>query len=96
MYVALRRIRSVEKRGFFGNYNRATIKVKLMPGKEYFRLQTESQLQTIPVTQIKGNTLTVTLLNTHSLRKHLDDILSDKHLLCNDIMGLTETHLEVR
>ena len=35
-------------------------------------------------------------LNTCSLKKRLDDILSDKHLLCNDIIGLTETQLEVR
>ena len=36
------------------------------------------------------------LLSTGSLRKHLDDILSDKFLLCNNIADLTEAHLEVR
>lgn len=68
----------------------------LMAEKEYPRLRKESQLQTIPVTQIKEDTLIVTLLNTCSLKKRLDDILYDKHLLCNDIIGLTETQLEVR
>ena len=35
------------------------------------------------------------LFNTGFLRKHLDDILSDKYLLCNNITDLTEAHLEV-
>ena len=66
-----------------------------MAEKEYARLGKESQLQTIPVTQTKEDTFIVTL-NTCSLKKRLDDILSDKYLLCNDIIGLTETQLEVR
>ena len=66
-----------------------------MAEKEYARLGKESQLQTIPVTQTKEDTFIVTL-NTCSLKKRLDDILSDKHLLCNDIIGLTETQSEVR
>ena len=49
----------------------------------------------MPGTQIKENTSTVALLNTPFLRKHLHHILSDKHLLCNDIIGLTEKLLEV-
>ena len=38
----------------------------------------------------------MTSLNTSSLRMHLDDILSDKHFLCNDIIDLTEAQLKVR
>lgn len=44
----------------------------------------------------KENTLTVTLINTYSLRQHFDDILSDKQLLYNDIIGLTESQLKGR
>ena len=33
----------------------------------------------------------MTLLNTRSLRKHLDDKLSENYLLCNDIIDLPET-----
>lgn len=36
------------------------------------------------------------LLNKRSFRKHLDDILSDKYLLYNDIKILTEARVEVR
>lgn len=81
---------------FVGNYNRAAIKVNLMVEKEYAFLWKESQLQTALVTKIEENTLTVTLLSKRSLRKHLDDILYDEHLPCNDIIGLIKTHLEVR
>lgn len=38
----------------------------------------------------------MTLLNKRSLRKHLDNILSDKYLLYNDIKSLTEAQVEVR
>ena len=67
-----------------------------MSEKIYNRLQKQSQLQALPMMQIKKNTLIMTLLNTRSLRKHLNDILMDKPLLCNDIIGLIETQLEVR
>ena len=50
----------------------------------------------MPVTQITENTSTMTLLNTSSLRTHLDDMLPDKYILCNDIIGLTESQLKVR
>lgn len=36
------------------------------------------------------------LLNKRSFRKHLDDILSDKYLLYNDIKVPTEAQVEVR
>lgn len=38
----------------------------------------------------------MTLINTYSLRKHFNDILSDKQLLYNDIIGLTESQLKGR
>ena len=96
IYVELSQIRSIEKMSFVGNYNRAAIKVKLMVEKEYACLWKESQLQTSLVTKVEENTLTVTLLSKRSLRKHLDDILYDEHLLCNDTIGLIKTQLEVR
>ena len=34
--------------------------------------------------------MTVSLLNTRSLRRHLQDILKDKNLMENDLLCLTE------
>lgn len=58
-----------------------------MAEKEYTR---ESEIETLSATKIKEGTLTVTLPNTQSFRKHLDDTLMD--LLSNDIIGFTEIH----
>ena len=44
MYVTLRRIRSIEKKFFVGNYNRAAIKVKLMAEREYSQQRKKSHL----------------------------------------------------
>ena len=57
---------------------------------------TKSKSVTSLTIYIKENTLTVTLINTYSLGKHFDDILSDKQLLYNDIIGLTESQLKGR
>ena len=43
-----------------------------------------------------NDTLTVALLNTRSLRRHSQDILSDVDLMQNDILFLTETQLYLK
>ena len=50
----------------------------------------------LPVRKIKKHTLTVTLLNTQSLRKRVDYILMEKHLISNDVIGFIETTLGLR
>ena len=35
-------------------------------------------------------------MNTGRLTKHLGNILSDKYLVCNDVIDLTETEIEVK
>ena len=48
------------------------------------------------IAEIRKSTLSVTLLDTHSLRKHLDNIFLGKRLLYNNIIDLTGTLLEAR
>ena len=43
-----------------------------------------------------NDTLTIALLNTRSLRRHSQDILSDVDLIQNDILFLTETQLYLK
>lgn len=45
--------------------------------------------------QSEENALTITLLSLSSLEKHFDYLLVDQHLLNNDILGLTETQLQL-
>ena len=44
--------------------------------------------------QATSDSLTITLLNTRSLRKHSDDILNDMALV-NNVLCLTETQLHL-
>ena len=65
----------MEKTFLVGNYNRAATKVNLMAQKNMLGDKK-------PITNLINYTtiLSVTLVNTYSLTKHLDDILFDKHL----------------
>ena len=45
--------------------------------------------------QTRRDTVKLTLLNTRSLKKHSDDILSDVDLLSNDVLYFTETQLQL-
>ena len=87
MYVSLSRIRHIKNMFLIGDYSRAAIKFNVLAEKEYTR---ESEIETLSATKTKEGTLTVTLPNTQSFRKHLDDNLMD--LLSDDIIGFTEIH----
>lgn len=93
IYVALSTIRRIKNMFLIGGCNCAAIKVNALAGKEYPRLRKENQIETLPATQTKEDTLSMTLLNKLSLGKHLHDILIDKHLFYNYIIRFNETQL---
>ena len=64
MYVELIRIRHKKDTFLIGDYNRAATKVKDLAENEYLRFRKESQIETLPATQINEDTLTIMLLNT--------------------------------
>ena len=61
----------------------------------YEMLHNESMLTPLLLPQVTSDSLTITLLNTRSLRKHSDDILNDIALVNNDVLCLTETQLHL-
>ena len=77
-----------------GKYHRNAIKVNQNAKKEYESYK-ESLLLPSLLLQTRSDTLTLTLLNTRSLRKHSDDILSDVDLLSNDVSYFTETQIHL-
>ena len=95
MYVALSRISKFENMHLLGKYHHNAIKVNQNAKKEYERLHKESLLLPPLLLQTRSDALTLTLLNTRSLKKHLDDILSDVDLLNNDVLCFTETQLQL-
>ena len=95
MYVALSRISKFDNMYLVGKYHRNTIKVNENAKQEYERLHSESMLTPLLLPQVTSDSLTSTLLNTRSLRKHFDDILNDIALVNNDVLCLTETPLHL-
>ena len=93
MYVALSRISKFYNMYLVGKYRRKAIKVNRNAKQGYKRLHNESMLTPLLLPQVTSDSLTVSLLNTSSLRKHSDDILNDMALVNNDVLCLTETQL---
>ena len=76
-----------------GSFKQDAIKASESAAQEYDRLHDEA-LFTPPIVQSPlPTTLSVTLLNTRSKKKHAADIASDWRLMNNDILFLTETQL---
>ena len=90
MYVALSRITNMENMYLIGKYSRSAIKENKSAKIEYERLRQESVMKSLPLISPSECSLTITLLNIRSLRRHAIDIKSDEQLLKNDIICLTE------
>ena len=78
-----------------GKYHRNAIKINQNAKQEYERLRNEIMLTPLLLPQVTSDSLTSTLLNTRSLRKHSDDILNDMALVNNDVLCLTEAQLHL-
>ena len=93
MYVAVSRISKLENMHLIENFNRNAIKVNKSAKKEYERLYSECLLSPLSFPKTRNGILTIALLNTRSLRRHSEDILSAVGLIQNHILCLTETQL---
>ena len=91
--VGLSRVKLTEGTHLIGKYSSSAIRINSSAKKEYDRLQTESILRSFQLSKVPDSPLTISLLNIHSLKKHIDDLLLETHLLHNDVLCLTETLL---
>ena len=74
-----------------GYFQRDAIKANVEATDEYERLNNEALFVPPTISTVSPRTLTLTLLNTRSLRKHAIDITSDSRLTESDALFLTET-----
>ena len=74
-----------------GTYNRSAFTSNVT--SEYSRLRESSYFVPLSTVDTNSNCLTVTLPNTRSLRRHVQDIAKDKNLMENDILCLTEVKI---
>ena len=73
-----------------GKYNRNVFKVNESAVVEYSRLR-EKKFDTIYTNYVDGNSLTVSLLNTRSLKRHAPDISRVRRFTESDILCLTDS-----
>ena len=96
MYVALSRVTSLNGLHLIGDYKSSAIRSDPRATAEYELLRKDYPIEPIEdCNVISPNSLTISLLNTRSLRKHAIDIACDSVLLESDLICLTETQIEV-
>ena len=91
---ALSKISSMNKMYLIGSYIKATQKLNESAKKEYERFRSEGLFKLQSHLAVTETSITITLLNTRSLKLHVLDIAMDDRLLDNDILPLTETQCE--
>ena len=84
----------MNKMYLIGSYNKAALKVNESAKKEYERLRSEGLFKSQSHLAVTETSITITLLNTRSLKLHVLDIAMDDRFLDNDILCLTETQCE--
>ena len=94
IYIPLSRTSSMNKVHLIGSYNKAPLKVNKSAKKKYDRLRSEDPFESQSHLAATETSITITLLNTHSLKLHVLDIAMDDLLLDNDISCVTETKCE--
>ena len=92
MYVALSRVTSLKGIFLTGQYKRNCIKSNPKTVLEYDRLRNET-IEDLGILPLEEASLTISLLNTRSLTKHVVDIARDETIYLSDIICLTETHI---
>ena len=94
MYVAMSRVKFLSGLHFTGSFNKIAIKADKRAFVEYERMRRHCVLS--PLETLGGcspDSLSICLLNTRSLQKHITDISCDKDLMDSDVLCLTETQL---
>ena len=95
MYVALSRVTSLDGLYLTGEFNASAIKADPRATVEYNNLRENYAMKTIDTCSAASlSCLTITLLNTRSLKKHAVDIAADEVIKDCDIIFLTETQVE--
>ena len=98
VYIALSRVKSFERLYIIGEIDPKHIRADPRVHKEYERLRSRDLQACIPDIMTScaaaSDSISFTLLNVRSLRKHCTDLKFDIGITCCDVLALTETHLK--
>ena len=89
IYVASSCVPDVKNLHLMETYNRNAFQVNSNVTSEYKRLRDSNYFIPCSTLNVNSSSLTVSLLNTRSLSRHIQDILKDKNLMENDLLCLT-------
>ena len=81
MCVALSRVTDIKNLHLIGTYNRNAFQVNNNVTSEYNRLRDSSSFIPCSILNMNSSSLTFSLLNIRSLRRHLQHIVKDKNLM---------------
>ena len=95
IHTALSRVKTYDNLYCIGEFKKSAIKVNKGVLLEYECLKQNYLFSTIKRNNISDNTITVFIHNVRSISKHVDDIVSDGRIINNDIIGFTETQINL-
>ena len=84
----------MNKMYLIGSCNKTALKVNESAKEQYDRLRSEGLFMSQLHLAVTGTSITITLLNTHSLKLYVLDIAMDDRLLDSDILCLTKAQCE--
>ena len=93
MYVALSCVKYIENLHLVGTHNRNAFQANINVTLEYNRFWESNYFVPLNTVNKNSNFLTVSLLNTRSLRRLVQDIVKDENLMENDVLYLTEIQI---
>ena len=95
MYVAISRITNISNLFLIGEYSANAFRVNIDATTEYNRLRQYNTFLPCNNITVDKHSLTVSLLNTRSLKKHATDIAKESRLMESDVICLTETQISM-
>ena len=95
IYTAISRVKTYDNLYCIGEFKKSAIKANEDALIEYERLKQNDLFSTIKRNTISNNTITILVHNVRFLSKHVDDIVSDRRIINNDIIGFTETQISL-
>ena len=95
IYTAFSRAKTYDNFYCIGEFKKSAIKASKDALIEYEGLKQNDLFSTIKRNTISNGTITILGHNVRSLSKHVDDIVSNRRVINNDIIGFTETQISL-
>ena len=93
IYTTLSRVKTYDNLYCIGEFKKSAIKANRYLLIEHERLKQNDLFSTVKRNIISNITITILVHNIRSLSKHVNDTVSDRRIINNDIIGFTEKQI---